>query len=325
MSHQQHPSILLVGHLAIDTIIKDNITHEPTLGGSVSFGAMALNTYSPDINCGIISIIGKKNFSKSLLNKVRSKQINLDGIKWTDSNNTHFILDYFNRSRTLTLISKSPDLDFSDIPKEYTDNPPELILLAPLCNEISYEYISLILKMFPKTLVGIDVQGFVRTITDDGAVSYMQEKNIVRNMRKIIDLIGERLILKGSEVEMKLLAGGSENLDEVINYFDDLNLKSLFIITLGEAGSILVRYGENSLFIPAFTSKGVIDETGAGDVYFAIFLHEYIMSDMSWNSVREAACHGSSAASFLVEEIGTAGFGTKEEVLERIKSKNYIK
>ena len=143
-------------------------------------------------------------------------------------------------------------------------------------------------------------------------------------MRKIIDLVGERLILKGSEIEMKLLAGGSEDLDEVMAHFDDFNLKGLYIMTLGEAGSMLIMHGEDLLYIPAFASKGVVDETGAGDVYFAIFLHEYINSDMSWDSVQKAACLASSAASFLVEAIGTAGFETKEEVLKRVKSKNYI-
>lgn len=323
-NQHHHPSILFVGHFAIDTIIKDKKINEPTLGGSVSFGTLALRTFSPDINVGIISIIGKRNFNGTLLDKVRNKHINLDGIKWSDTDNTNFVLDYHNHSRTLTLKSRSPDLDFSDVPKEYIKNPPELIILAPLCNEISREYVSLVLKKFPNALIGIDLQGFIRKINDDGVVSYVQERNIVQNMRKIIDLVGKRLVLKGSEAEMKLLAGGREDLNEVMAHFDDFNLKGLYIMTLGEAGSMLIRHGEELLYIPAFVSRGVVDETGAGDVYFAIFLHEYINSDISWDSVRKAACLASSAASFLVEAIGTAGFETEEEVLKRVKSKNYI-
>ena len=321
----QHPSILFVGHFSVDSIVKDKIKNIPTLGGSVSFGSLSLNTYSPDINIGIISIIGKENFDDQLLDKVRNRNIDLTGIKWVDLDNTNFVLDYYDHSRTLTLKSKSPDLDFRDIPNSYIENPPEVIILAPLCNEISHEYVSLILKEFPNALIGIDLQGFIRKINEDGLVSYVQERNIIRNMRKIIDLVGERLILKGSEIEMKLLAGGSEDLDEVMAHFDDFDLKGLYIMTLGEAGSMLIRHGEELLFIPAFASSGVVDETGAGDVYFAIFLHEYINSDTSWDSVRQAACLASSAASFLVEEVGTAGFKAKEAVLERVKSKNYIK
>jgi len=324
MSSFHHPSILLVGHFAIDTIIKNKRKNDPTLGGSVSFGSLSLNTYSPDINIGIISIIGKKNFNNQLLDKVRNRNINLTGVKWVDSDNTNFVLDYHDHTRTLILKLKSPDLDFEDVPTEYIENPPEVIILAPLCNEISQEYVSLILEEFPNALIGIDLQGFIRKIDDDGLVSYIQEKKIIRNMRKIIDLVGERLILKGSEVEMKLLAGGSEDLDDVMAHFEDFNLKGLYIMTLGEAGSMLIRHGEELLYIPAFTSRGVVDETGAGDVYFAIFLHEYINSDMSWSAVQKAAYLASSAASFLVEAIGTAGFETKEEVLKRVKQKNYI-
>jgi sugar/nucleoside kinase (ribokinase family) len=324
MNNLPSNSILFVGHISIDAIVKDNKTNNPTLGGTVSFGALALSTYSPDINIRIISIIGKRNFNDKLLDKVRNRHINLDGIKWADADNTNFVLDYYDHSRTLTLKSRSPDLDFSDVPKEYVENPPDLIILAPLCNEISHDYLSMILNKFPNALIGMDLQGFIRKINDDGEVSYEQEKNIILNMRKIIDLIGERLVLKGSEIEMKLLAGGSEDLNEIMSHFNKFNLKGIYIMTLGEAGSMLIKHGEELLHVPAFTSRGVIDETGAGDVYLAIFLHEFINSDMTWDSVRNAACLGSSAASFLVEAIGTAGFGTKEEIIERVKSKNYI-
>ena len=325
MNGQHPPSILFIGHFAIGTIIKDKKKHDPTLGGSVSFGSLSLNAYSPDLNIGIVSIIGKKNFNNAFLNKFNNKKININGIKRVDKYNTNFVLDYQDHSRTLTLKSRSPDLDFRDIPKEYIAKPPKIIILAPLCNEISLEYVTFILKNFPDALVGIDLQGFIRKINNKGVISYVQDRDIVRNMRKIIDLVGERLVLKGSEVEMKLLAGGSEDLEEVMARFDDFDLKGLYIMTLGEKGSMLIRHGEELLYVPAFESRGVVDETGAGDVYFAIFLQEYINSDMSWNSVKNAACLASSAASFIVEAIGTAGFEEKEQVLKRVKSRNYIK
>ncbi|MFX1315442.1 MAG: PfkB family carbohydrate kinase, partial [Promethearchaeota archaeon] len=68
----------------------------------------------------------------------------------------------------------------------------------------------------------------------------------------------------------------------------------------------------------------VIDETGAGDVYFSIFLYEFINSDKSWKDIERSAYLASAAASFLVERKGPAGFKRKEEVLKRINKKNYI-
>ena len=47
-------------------------------------------------------------------------------------------------------------------------------------------------------------------------------------------------------------------------------------MTLGEKGSMLTKKGEKILNIPAFKPRRVVDETGAGDVYFSIFLYEFI-------------------------------------------------
>ncbi|MFX1502492.1 MAG: hypothetical protein ACFFDH_16140 [Promethearchaeota archaeon] len=76
--------------------------------------------------------------------------------------------------------------------------------------------------------------------------------------------------------------------------------------------------------MPAFKPKRVLDETGAGDIYFSIFLYEFIRSDNSWQAVRNAAYLASSAASFLIEKKGPAGFETKRKVLKRVKKAKYI-
>lgn len=95
-------------------------------------------------------------------------------------------------------------------------------------------------------------------------------------------------------------------------------------MTMGEKGSMLTKKGEKILKIPAFKPRRVLDETGAGDVYFSIFLYEFIHSDKSWKTIEEIAYLASAAASFLVEKRGSAGFATKRAVLKRMKKKRYI-
>jgi len=87
---------------------------------------------------------------------------------------------------------------------------------------------------------------------------------------------------------------------------------------------MLTKKGEKILKIPAFKPKRVADETGPGDVYLSIFLYEFIHSSKSWESVKNSAYLASSAASFLVEKKGPAGFETKKEVLKRMQKKKYI-
>ncbi len=325
MSSQKNKdlSFLFIGHLAIDSIIRFKKLRKPTLGGSVSFGSLALKKYCQNENISIVSNLGKLNFNMSLLRSLEKYNIDLRGIKWFDSNNTNFVLDYINHSRTLTLKAKSPNLRFDDFPEEYINNQPDVIVLVPLCNEISYNYVSEILNTFPDVFIGIDLQGFIRNINTNGIVSYIWDENLIKNMNKIINLIGDRLILKGSEIEMKLLSG-YEDLDAVMNHFNTFDNNGIYIMTLGEVGSMIIRKGQEMLRIPAFKAKKVIDETGAGDVYLAIFLYEFLNSDMSWMDIKNSAYLASAAASFLVEKKGPDGFKCKTKVLQRVKHKNYI-
>jgi len=128
-------------------------------------------------------------------------------------------------------------------------------------------------------------------------------------------LLGERLILKGSEEEMKLVSG-QQDWNEIMNYFKQYDCIS--IMTLGESGSLVAKKDKDTIRIHAFQPEKVIDETGAGDVYLAIFLYEFLNSEKSWKAVKNAAYLASSAASFEVEEKGVRGFKSKEKVYDRM-------
>ncbi|MHA2287577.1 MAG: PfkB family carbohydrate kinase [Promethearchaeota archaeon] len=312
-----------IGHFAIDSIVRFKQKRKPTLGGSVTFGSLSLKKYENSTKIGIISNIGTVNFEMWLLKSITNNSIDVRGVIPLEVANTNFLLDYSNHSRTLTLKSRSPDLKFEDIPDFYFSNPPQIIVLAPLCNEISYEYVSKILEAFPKAYIGIDLQGFLRTVDTNGEVTYVREDSTILNITKIINQIGDRLILKGSEIEMKMLSN-EEVPEKIINSCNNFNNNGIYIMTRGEAGSLVMKCGEDLIKIPAYKPKRVIDETGPGDVYLAIFLYELINSDMSWEKVKDIAHIASAAASFLVEEEGPNGFVTKKKVMKRVRGKNYI-
>lgn len=324
INNKNNPYIIFTGHFAIDNIIRFKRLNKHSLGGSVSYCSLALSNYTQEAKIGIISHIGKLSFNNSLLDKIKNKNIDLSGIKYSQVKNTKFVLDYYDHARTLTLKSKSPNLIFKDIPIEYLKNPPKLFALVPLCHEISYEYIAQLLNKFPDVYIGIDLQGFIRKIDEDGKVAYIYDKEIISNMEKIINFIGDRLILKGSEEEMNLLAGECNDFEEIMIHFNKYDNNGIYIMTMGEKGSMIMKKQKTILKIPAFKPKKVVDETGAGDVYFSIFLYEFIHSDKSWASIKKAAYLASSAASFLIERKGPAGFASKKAVVKRIKKRKYI-
>ena len=316
-------NICFIGHLAIDSIVRFKEVRKPSLGGSVTFGSLSLKKYEKTAKIGIISNLGTLNFDKSLLKRFDENDIDLRGVKLIEVANTKFILEYLNHSRTLTLKSRSPNLIFEDIPESYLSNPPQIIVLAPLCNEISYEYVAKILENFPKAYIGIDLQGFIRKIDEYGNVLYIREESILTNIKKTIKLIGDRLILKGSEIEMKMLSN-QEELNDIMEWFSIFENEAIYIMTMGEEGSVITKRGENLIKIPAYKPKRVVDETGPGDVYLAIFLYELFISDKSWKKIEEIGYIASASASFLVEKKGPEGFETKSKVMKRVRNKNYI-
>lgn len=318
----RHPSFFFFGHFAIDTIIRHQKKNVPTLGGSVTFGSLALRKYAPNVKISIISNIGRLNLNENFLKIFEEKDIDLQGITHFDDNNTNFVLDYSNHSRSLILQSKSPDLKFGDIPSAYLENPPDAIILAPICGEISKKYVHNICKAFPGVPIGIDAQGFLRSIDEEGTVSLVRDTKLIEEILEIIDIIGERLIFKGSEEEMKIVCG-RDNFDEIMEFFDDSRFKGISIMTLGDKGSMLTKTGKPLKIIPAFKPKVLADETGAGDVYLAILMYELIKTNKDWVSIETAALKASAAASYLVEQIGPSGFKDKNKVLERVKTKNY--
>jgi sugar/nucleoside kinase (ribokinase family) len=320
LNDQDQISFFFIGHIAIDEVIKDGRQNEPTLGGSVSYCSLSLKKYADNINLSIISNFNKSSSYNSLLKVFFNENINLEGITPSETNNTRFLLDYFNHSRNLILKSRCPDLQFSHIPEDILHKKPDVIVLVPLCNEISYDYISKMANTFPETYYGIDLQGFIREIDKKGQVSLVRNKQKIKNLHRIIDLLDNRLILKGSEEEMKILSG-EQNWNKVMKYFQQY--AGIFIMTLGDNGSMISKREEKILKIPAFQPKRVRDETGAGDVYLSIFLYEFISSSKSWKAVKNAGYLASSAASFEIEKRGVNGFAVKNEVQKRLKSKKY--
>jgi len=307
-----------IGHIATDTVIKSGKVYEKSLGGSVCFCSKSLKEYTNNVNISIISNFKNESPQNVYLNQFKCDEIDTEGIYEINGSNTEFILDYQDHSRKLTLKSKAPNLKINNIPKKYLTQSIDAIVFVPICNEISYDFVAKTVELYPNALFGIDVQGFIREIDSQGHVSLIHKDKKMNNLYRIIDLIGERLILKGSEEEMKVVSN-KKDYEEIMEYFK--NFQGIYIMTLGEKGSTISKKGEKTIKIPAYKASGVEDETGAGDVYFAIFLYEFLRSERKWDDIKRAGYLASAAASFGVEKKGVFGFQSKEKVRKRFLKK----
>jgi fructoselysine 6-kinase len=75
--------------------------------------------------------------------------------------------------------------------------------------------------------------------------------------------------------------------------------RRLFIVTLGDGGSLALREGDR-IFCPAAPVDRVVDTTGAGDTFAAAFLSEYVLS----KDVARSLALGAKEAARTVQRVG---------------------
>lgn len=85
-------------------------------------------------------------------------------------------------------------------------------------------------------------------------------------------------------------------------------------ITMGEEGAMVFRK-DRAVRVPGFRVRGEVDTVGAGDSFMAGAL----LTLCAGGSPEEAAVVGNLVASVTVQQLGTTGTASPEQVLERFK------
>ena len=292
--------IVTIGHFTIDNIhLPNRLKPFTVLGGSVTYVSLVAKRLNANVS--IISNVGE-DFPEAYFWWLKKEGINLSNVnKIAKKKTTSFELYYdkdFNRK--LRLKSKSPNLMEIDLPSPIRAT---IIHLAPIADEISLKLISNMKKN--SHLISLDPQGFLRRFDRTGKATLSPLLDHTTLSR--ID------VYKSSLDEIKILTK-KPDLNSAINYLHNLGIK-IVIVTLGAKGAVL---SENRKLhqIPAFSSRVLVDPTGAGDAFMGGFLTEYLNNkDAYW-----CACVGSASASLVVESIGPTFSGEKKEIYERAHS-----
>jgi sugar/nucleoside kinase (ribokinase family) len=290
--------VAVVGHFSIDTIILPS-RPKPfvVLGGAATYTSFAARRL--DASASVISKVGG-NFPEAYLWWVDQEGIDISGVhKLADEPTTCFELSYSQdlSERSLKLKSKGPALCVDDIPKDFH---AKAVHLAPIANEIPYELVEHLKDC--ADILSLDPQGLLRSFDEVGNVA---ENATVDN--RIFSLIN---IYKSSQNEIFALTGESE-LKPAIRAIHDVGVETV-IVTMGAKGAVLSVEGAQ-YNVEACPPQVLVDPTGAGDVFIAGFLAEYLREKESlW-----CASVGSAAASCVVEGLGPTYFGKKEEIYRR--------
>ncbi|MHA1821638.1 MAG: PfkB family carbohydrate kinase [Promethearchaeota archaeon] len=330
MPEEDRFDIVFMGHFAIDTIIYNNVESH-SLGGGVTYGSLAAYYYKPEQKIGIFSEVGK-DFNEELLDIFKNTRIDLDGINVGSEYTTNYRLEYIGNYRKLTLNHRANNLKLENLPDKYKN--AKCFILAPIANEIDYDFIKGLVEQ-TDAFIALDVQGFIRKFKEDGTIDTTPDPKRQKLMRDIIDLCNGRLILKASDYEANYITGLDDIIqttkelakDDIINITKNLadNHSAIMLSTLGPEGSLLKSKNVKMIHVSAILpEKEIVDETGAGDCYTAVFVSEYLNSKHSWDEFKRAGYCASAACSFLLEHKGPVGFASREQVIKRLENKRVI-
>jgi sugar/nucleoside kinase (ribokinase family) len=294
--------IVVVGHLSRDLIITPE-TRREVLGGSTAYAMLAPSIGA--FGAGIVSKVGldfNENYKISLI----SSGLNLSGLHYEGSQTTRFINKYdADGERIQRVEALAPSIMPSDFTNAHSE--ASIIHFSPLSsNEIDKACYDVAREA--GALTSLDVQGYLRSISEDGLVSPQKwpESNEILGMVDVVKLHDSELqIINKDESELS-----------AVSHILDLGPR-IVIVTRDYRGSTI--YTRNSqVDIPLVLADAQVDSTGCGDTYAIGFLLEYLRT----TNVTRAGLFAATCSSFNVETIGP--YGMPDRVLIETRMHPYL-
>lgn len=163
--------------------------------------------------------------------------------------------------------------------------------------------VALIEELASRSIVSLDVQGYLRTVQDQKVIATDWQEN-----KKALQHIS---ILKASESEMTVLTG-ENNIMQGAVILHNWGVQEV-VITAGSKGSVI--YSNNTFYhIPAFIPRVTTDATGCGDTYMAGYLYKRHQQA----GIQEAGEFAAAMATLKLESSGPFT-GEENEVIQLIQ------
>lgn len=274
------PSIVVVGH-----VTKDLVADGYNLGGGVTFAALAARAlgYAPRVLTRACPSVGAALAAILPGAEVRRLESKLT---------TTFRNTYVDGRREQHLATVAEPIEAADVPSHW--RPAPLVLLAPVAGEIPAG----VVQAFPKAMLGLAAQGWLRGREPNGAVHFAPWRHSPAFLARADVVVFSEEDVGG---DMALVA-------------EYASRTKVLALTRGARGATIFSGGV-TFEVPAFPVNE-LEPTGAGDVFATALL-------IAYNETRDlpaAARFASCAASFVVQRLGSAGIPTRSQVIARLNA-----
>ncbi|MCF8435233.1 MAG: sugar kinase [Ignavibacteriales bacterium] len=277
--------LLVVGSIALDSVVTPFDKVENALGGSSTYITISASYFSAPIH--LIGVIGS-DFPEEHIKLFEKHEIDLGGLQIVQGGSTfrwggkyHYDLNM--RDTLFTQLNVFEN--FNPVIPENLRNS-SFVLLGNIDPALQLKVLDQMKN--PKFVVCDTMNLWIETKKTD-----------------LLKVLGRVDVLVINDSEARLLAN-EPNLIKSANSIMKLGPKYL-IIKKGEHGALL--FGNDTIFsAPAYPLQDIFDPTGAGDSFvggFTGYLHK--SRELDFESLKRAVIYGSTMASFCVEKFSTGG------------------
>ena len=273
---------LLLGHVTVDRLDDKRVV----LGGTATYAALTARNMGARVGVHTSSA-----YEPGLIDTLGGTLVARIPAEFT----TCFVNEYSGGKRRQTIESVAEKLTYEQILPEWRNTP--VVHLGPL----NQEFDANLVNRFPRSLIGVTPQGWMRAWDESGLVRAMDWAD------------ADKVFLRADVVVIS-----EDDVADRSIIIDWASKARMLVVTLGERGCDVYCKGEAAPFhSPAFKSATEVDPTGAGDVFAAAFLWHLHQSGGDW---QRAADWANCVASFVVEKRGVAGVPKLAEVEKRWRS-----
>lgn len=277
--------VLVVGSVALDSVITPFGARDEILGGSATYSCIAAS-YFTDVS--MVAVIGD-DFPENHTEFLRIKGIETSGLKRVPGKTFRWKGRYGDDLNSRTTLDTQLNV-FADFDPELSAQHRRCpyLFLGNIDPDLQY---SVLQQMDRPEFVACDTMNIWIDNKRDSLQKVLGEIDLlVINEEEAGMLAGTANVLRAAK---KIMAMGPERL----------------VIKRGEYGAIL--FGRQTVFsVPAFPVEDVFDPTGAGDSFAGGFMG-YLANAASNDeiSLRKAIVYGSVMASFNVADFGAGRLG----------------
>lgn len=276
--------LLVVGSVALDSIITPFGTADDALGGSAVYFSVAASLLT---GVRIVGVVGD-DYPMADLKAIAARGVDISGVEQAKGESFRwkgkYSFDLASRETLETRLGVFADFK-PKVPAAFADTP--YVFLGNIHPDLQLGVLD---QMRSPRLVACDTMNFWIDSARDRFLEVL----------KRVDL----LIVNDEEVRQ---LSGDWNVHRAAKWVLDRGPRRV-IVKRGEHGALLVEAGR-SFFCPAYPLEEVFDPTGAGDAFAGGFMG-YIArtGDTSSDGLRRAMVYGAAMGSFAVSAFSTGGF-----------------